>query len=75
MRCSSDRGYLAIGGQIIDATVVPAPRQRNSEEEKAAIRQGKIPERWKEKPAKLRQKDRDARWRRQILQAQGEGGC
>jgi IS5 family transposase len=58
----SDRGYLAMGGQIIDATVVPAPRQRNTEEEKAAIKQGKIPERWKERPAKLRQKDRDARW-------------
>ena len=24
------RGYLAMGGQIIDATIVPAPRQRNS---------------------------------------------
>jgi transposase, IS4 family len=58
----TDRGYLAMGGQIIDATVVPAPRQRNTDEEKAAIKQGKIPERWKEKPAKVRQKDRDARW-------------
>ena len=51
-----------MGGQIIDATVVPAPKQRNSDEEKAAIKQGKVPERWKEKPAKIRQKDRDARW-------------
>jgi len=25
-----DRGYLAMGGQIIDATVVPAPKQRNT---------------------------------------------
>mgnify|MGYP001293351957 FL=1 len=58
----TDRGYLAMGGQIIDATVVPAPKQRNSDEEKAAIKQGKVPERWKEKPAKIRQKDRDARW-------------
>lgn len=24
----TDRGYLAMGGQIIDATVVPVPRQR-----------------------------------------------
>ena len=44
----TDRGYLAMGGQIIDATVVPAPKQRNTDEEKAAIRQSKIPERWKE---------------------------
>jgi IS5 family transposase len=55
-------GYLAMGGQIIDATLVAAPRQRNTQEEKTAIRQGRIPEDWKAKPAKLRQKDRDARW-------------
>ncbi|SMP82968.1 hypothetical protein SAMN06296065_1348 [Novosphingobium panipatense] len=55
----TDRGYLAMGGQIIDATVVPAPKQRNTEEEKAAIKEGRIPERWKDKPAKIRQKDRD----------------
>ena len=58
----TDRGYLAMGGQIIDATVVPALKQRNTDEEKAAIKQGKIPERWKEGSAKIRQKDRDARW-------------
>lgn len=37
----TDRGCLAIGGQIIDATVVPAPKQRNSEDEKSAIKQAK----------------------------------
>lgn len=57
-----DRGFLAMGGQIIDASVVPAPKQRNTDEEKAAIKEGRIPEAWKEKPAKARQKDRDARW-------------
>jgi hypothetical protein len=57
----TDRNYLAMGGQIIDATVVPAPKQRNTQEEKAAIKEGRILERWKDKPAKLRQKDRDAR--------------
>lgn len=56
----TDRGYLAMGGQIIDATVVPAPKQRNTEEEKAAIKEGRTPADWK--PAKARQKDRDARW-------------
>src|SRR3978361_1662692 len=30
-------GYLAMGGQIIDATIVAAPKQRNSKDEKAAI--------------------------------------
>ncbi|MCQ0988816.1 IS5 family transposase [Jiella marina] len=55
-------GYLAMGGQIVDATIVAAPKQRNTEEEKAAIKAGEVPEAWKDKPAKLRQKDRDARW-------------
>jgi len=55
-------GYLAMGGQIVDATVVTVPKQRNSEEEKAAIKAGEVPEAWKDKPGKLRQKDRDARW-------------
>ena len=41
---------------------MPAPKQRNTEAEKTAIKEGKIPEHWKAKPAKLRQKDRDARW-------------
>ena len=55
-------GFLAMGGQIIDAALVAAPKQRNSEGEKAEIKAGRVPESWKEKPAKLAQKDRDARW-------------
>lgn len=55
-------GYLAMGGQIVDATIVAAPKQRNTEAEKAAIKAGRIPEGWAARPAKLRQKDRDARW-------------
>ena len=55
-------GFLAIGGQIIDASIVAAPKQRNSDGEKADIKAGRIPEAWKAKPDKLAQKDRDARW-------------
>jgi IS5 family transposase len=55
-------GFLAMGGQIIDATIVSAPKQRNTDSEKAEIRAGRVPEAWKDKPAKLAQKDRDARW-------------
>ena len=33
-----DQGYLAMGGQIIDASIVAAPKQRNSREENARIR-------------------------------------
>ena len=57
-----EKGYLAMGGQIIDATVVEAPRQRNSEDEKRDIKAGKVPEEWKDNPHKLAQKDTDARW-------------
>lgn len=55
-------GFLAMSGQIIDATIVAAPKQRNTVEEKKAIKEGRVPEAWKDKPAKLAQKDRDARW-------------
>ena len=61
-RLLKEAGYLAMSGQIVDASVIPAPRQRNTKAEKAAIKEGRIPEDWKDKPAKLRQKDRDARW-------------
>ena len=37
-------GYLAMGGQIFDATIVVAPNQRNTEAERATIRAGGIPE-------------------------------
>ena len=55
-------GYLAMGGQIVDATIVAAPKQRNTDEEKRVIKEGRVPDAWKDKPAKLAQKDRDARW-------------
>jgi hypothetical protein len=71
----TDRGYLAMGGQIIDASVVPAPKQRNTEEEKAAIKAGKIPDGWKDKPAKLRHKDRDARWTVKYTKAKVKAGA
>lgn len=55
-------GYIAMGGQIVDATLVSAPKQRNTEDEKKTIKEGRIPEDWRAKPAKLAHKDRDARW-------------
>ncbi len=58
-----DRGYLPMGGQIVDATLVAAPKQRNTEAEKAAIKEGKkAGEIWPDEPAKAAQKDTDARW-------------
>jgi IS5 family transposase len=57
-----EAGYIAMGGQIVDASLVAAPKQRNTEDEKKAIKEGRVPSAWKAKPAKLRHKDRDARW-------------
>ena len=57
-----EAGYIPMSGQIVDASLVSAPRQRNSAAEKAEIKAGRVPPDWKDKPAKLRQKDRDARW-------------
>ena len=55
-------GFLAMSGQIVDATIVAAPKQRNTLAEKEAIKDGRVPDGWQDKPAKLAQKDRDARW-------------
>jgi IS5 family transposase len=58
------RGYVAKAGQMIDATCVEAPRQRNSRAENAKIKAGEIPAGWDDpaQAAKRRQKDTDARW-------------
>src|SRR4028119_2364679 len=56
------KGFIAMSGQIVDASLIAAPKQRNTLEEKKAIKEGRVPDDWKSKPAKLRQKDRDARW-------------
>ncbi|HSQ97794.1 MAG TPA: IS5 family transposase [Rickettsiales bacterium] len=56
-------GVFANKGKMVDASFVEAPRQRNTREENKHIKQtGTAPEKWKEKPNKLRQKDIDARW-------------
>ena len=57
-----EQGYQAMGGQIIDASIVPVPTQRNSSEENAEIKAGDIPEGWAESANRLAQKDLDARW-------------
>jgi transposase len=44
-------GYIPMSGQIVDASLVAAPKQRNSEEEKQAIKAGRIPDEWKDKPS------------------------
>ena len=56
------RGYAARKGQIVDARIVAAPRQRNTREENETIKNGGEPQEWAETPHKQRQKDIDARW-------------
>ena len=55
-----ERGYLAMGGQIVDASVIEARRPRLSAEEKTTVRSGGTPSGWSE--ARTRQIDRDGRW-------------
>jgi transposase, IS5 family len=72
----SAAGFPAMGGQIIAASIAAsiaaAPKQRDSDGEKreikagrikaGRIKAGRIPAEWAKQPAKLRHKDRDARW-------------
>ena len=52
-----------MSGQLVDSSLVAAPRQRNTRDEKQAIKAGKSAhEIWPDQPAKARQKDVDARW-------------
>ena len=52
------RGYIARCGQIIDATLVSAPIQHFTKEDKAQLDQGQTPSDWS--AAKRRQKDLEA---------------
>jgi len=50
-----------MSGQIVDASLISAPKQRNTDAEKKAIKQGCILEECTDNPAKLPQNDVDAR--------------
>jgi transposase, IS5 family len=53
-------GYLARGGQIVDASIVPAPKQHIPKAEKEIVKKEAMPIDWS--PAKRRQKDIEASW-------------
>ena len=61
-------GFLAMGGQIIDASIIAAPKQRNSDAEKRAIKAGRIPPEWTSKPAKLAAEGPSMRAGREVVQ-------
>lgn len=57
-----EQGYQAQGGQIIDATLVPVPKQRIGQDEKAHLEAGEVPPEWQQQPHRFAQKDPDAEW-------------
>ena len=61
----TERGYLAMGGQIVDATIVEARRPRLTQAEKGVVKGGGVPEDWK--PARTRQIDREGRISKHFL--------
>jgi IS5 family transposase len=56
------QGFITRKGQIIDASFVEVPRQRNRREENAAIKCGEMPAGWEDDAKRLAHKDLDARW-------------
>ena len=54
------QGFIARGGQMIDASLVPAPKQHINKEDKKITEQQAMPTDWN--AAKRRQKDIDASW-------------
>lgn len=62
-RAINQAGFIPRAGQIVDASLIAAPKRRNTDVEKAAIKAGKTAQEiWPDKPAKAAQKDTDGRW-------------
>lgn len=58
-----EKGCIPMAGQIVDASLVPAPKQRNSEGEPEAIKSGiNAKEIWPDNQNMAVQKNTDARW-------------
>lgn len=58
----TQQGFITRKGQIIDASFVEVPRQRNRREDNAAIKRGEVPAGWAADAKRLAHKDLDARW-------------
>jgi transposase, IS5 family len=56
------RGYGAACGTIVDASIISAPKQRNSRDDNQKIKKRIIPEAFKDNVHRMRHKDCDARW-------------
>jgi len=64
----TQQGFITRKGQIIDASFVEVPRQRNRREENAAIKRGEVPAGWEADAKRLAHKDMDARWTKKTQQ-------
>ena len=74
-RMIKEQGYLAMGGQIVDASIVAAPKQRLTQDEKAAAKAGKSAnEIWPDQPNKASHKDVNARWTIKYSRAKAKSG-
>ena len=59
--CRQSPAGRRMAGQIVDASLVPAPKRRNTEDEKQAIKEGRTArEIWPDEPDKAAQKDTNA---------------
>ncbi len=59
--CRQSPAGRRMSGQIVDASLVPAPKQRNTDGEKEAVKAGKsAKEIWPDEPNKAAQKDTNA---------------
>jgi hypothetical protein len=67
-------GYLPMPGQILDATLVEAPKQHNTDSEKADLREGRIPQDWRDKTCKLSHEDRHMRLTLKFTKARRQEG-
>ena len=58
----SNANLILNDGSIVDARIIEVPKQRNSRDENGQLKNGKIPDKWKENPNKLSQKDTESSW-------------
>ena len=58
----SEEGFKAQKGQIVDASFIDVPKQRNTRDENAEIKAGNTPQKFKDDTNVGCQKDTDARW-------------
>jgi IS5 family transposase len=57
-----EKGVVTREGTLVDASFVTVPKQHNAREDNALIKDGQMPESWKDQPRVIAQKDTDARW-------------